>query len=494
VPTTVKVAVVGLGNIAQSVHLPLLRRRWDLFEITAVADQSARRRTDVGSSYKVPEDLRFDGVEALLAARAAGKVAVDAVVLATSGPRGADLLALLRQGLGVLVEPPIGLSAEEVADAVGFERMTGRRLVMLAQPLEHDATISRLAQELKRNDVRLVLSDVVQPSPAHLHRTAHVTPSSYDLDIEVRNARRDATTEALKQATGPHAQQKDRDLWQKGVVTGLVEQAAMLRVVLGDLVEPVAALHWPKGVTPGSLAWEGRTAGGGLVRGSWNYLPFAPAYQNRLVVHCSRSTWELELANPFRPDGVSRLSHAEKTTEYDVTRDVVEAGTSAPERMLEAFHAAITRGVVPQSVAADGLAQLAWARTVLDLMAAVEGRDLQAPVEPEEPEPAEVATDETATDETATNEAEVLEASVAERSDEPEPEGAEARLTEDEGTEDDDTEGEDAVPAEGTVALPTAVAPADGGPAEERGSAFVAEPAGGPGTADAAGPGTRRAD
>ncbi|MGT2462651.1 hypothetical protein [Sinomonas atrocyanea] len=40
--TVFRIGVVGLGAIAQSVHLPLLSRRWDLFEIAAVADASPR--------------------------------------------------------------------------------------------------------------------------------------------------------------------------------------------------------------------------------------------------------------------------------------------------------------------------------------------------------------------------------------------------------------------------------------------------------------------
>ena len=40
----IRVAVAGLGAVAQAVHLPLLARRWDLFEVAAVSDLSAGLR------------------------------------------------------------------------------------------------------------------------------------------------------------------------------------------------------------------------------------------------------------------------------------------------------------------------------------------------------------------------------------------------------------------------------------------------------------------
>ena len=97
-----RVAVVGLGGIAQSVHLPLLSRRWDLFEVTALVDLS-RARTDVlGARYGVAPTGRFSSLAALLAARAAGTVAVDGVVLATTGSHAPDVVELVAAGVPVL--------------------------------------------------------------------------------------------------------------------------------------------------------------------------------------------------------------------------------------------------------------------------------------------------------------------------------------------------------------------------------------------------------
>ena len=52
----VRVAVAGLGSVAQAVHLPLLARRGDLFEVAAVAELSPSIRDTVGERYGVPKE------------------------------------------------------------------------------------------------------------------------------------------------------------------------------------------------------------------------------------------------------------------------------------------------------------------------------------------------------------------------------------------------------------------------------------------------------
>lgn len=110
----VRVGVVGLGGIAQTAHLPLLRRRWDLFEIAAIADLSAERRDRIGAAYGVPATARFSSLDDLCASGL-----VDAVVLLTAGNHAPEVLRVLDHGLPVLCEKPLGLTragAEAVVD------------------------------------------------------------------------------------------------------------------------------------------------------------------------------------------------------------------------------------------------------------------------------------------------------------------------------------------------------------------------------------------
>ncbi|MGO1201121.1 MAG: Gfo/Idh/MocA family protein, partial [Dermabacteraceae bacterium] len=137
-PKTLNIAVIGAGTMAQAVHLPVLRRRWDRFTIAALVDHSPRRRREASEVWGLEEDTRYESVADLIAAVRAKTLTLDGAVLSTDGLHVEDLLALMRRGIPVLVEPPLGYSAEEVAKVADFERMTGRRLVMMAYPQQYD--------------------------------------------------------------------------------------------------------------------------------------------------------------------------------------------------------------------------------------------------------------------------------------------------------------------------------------------------------------------
>src|SRR3954447_2371205 len=56
----IRVGVAGLGAVAQAVHLPLLARHEDVFEIAAIADLSPSLRTALGERYRVPPAARHE--------------------------------------------------------------------------------------------------------------------------------------------------------------------------------------------------------------------------------------------------------------------------------------------------------------------------------------------------------------------------------------------------------------------------------------------------
>jgi myo-inositol 2-dehydrogenase / D-chiro-inositol 1-dehydrogenase len=87
----VRIAVAGLGVIAQTVHLPLLERLRDRFELTAVCDLSPSLTARTADRYGAPG--RYTDIETMLAAGG-----FDAVALLTSGSHGAAAASALRHG------------------------------------------------------------------------------------------------------------------------------------------------------------------------------------------------------------------------------------------------------------------------------------------------------------------------------------------------------------------------------------------------------------
>jgi len=80
----VRVGIVGLGAVAQAVHLPLLDRLGGQFRIAAIADLSRSLVAAIGERYRVPAAERHLGIDDLLGSRA-----IDALVVLTSGSHGA---------------------------------------------------------------------------------------------------------------------------------------------------------------------------------------------------------------------------------------------------------------------------------------------------------------------------------------------------------------------------------------------------------------------
>lgn len=380
-PKTLNIAVIGAGTMAQAVHLPVLRRRWDRFAITALVDHSARRRRESSGVWGIEEERRYESVADLLAAVRAKTVSVDAALLSTDGLHVDDLLALMRRGIPVLVEPPVGFSADEVSQVTDFERMTGRQLLMVAYPQQYDDSVKLMSEQIATKDLRMIDYEVLMPASQPLFGGAHVTSSAYDLPSEVRSERRKALQAAVVAGSGEGATQRDRDLYVKGLLTGVAHQLAVLEASYGPLARVSAVRHWPKGVIPGSIEILGELEAGARVRAVWHYLPFAPEYSERLQVLSARRRMQVELPAPSHGDRRSAISLREKKA--GVVMETSHAATKgSAELMWEAFHSFVERGTAPLTGSEEARTQVVLMREVLEAIVTADGRSLEP--EPEE--------------------------------------------------------------------------------------------------------------
>ncbi|MDO5662187.1 MAG: Gfo/Idh/MocA family oxidoreductase, partial [Brachybacterium sp.] len=378
------VAVVGAGTIAQAVHLPILRRRWDRFRIAALVDISPRRRREASEVFGVAEDLRYEDVEQMMEAVKARTLALDLVVLAADGVHVPDVLRIIRRGIPVLVEPPLAFSAEELREIQQFERMAGRTLVIAAYAQQYDETVQRLPELLQRRDVRMFEHEVRMPANAAMYGHAHVTSSSYDLPSSLRAERRSALQAAVEAGSGEGATQRDRDLYVKGLLTGLAYQLALLEATFGPLERLVAVRHWPKGVIPGSIEVLGELEGEVPVRLVWHYLPFSPDYGETVRVLTARKRVQLDLPPVSQIDARSELFLRQK--EKGTFRGTVEnAAVSAAEAMWDDLHTSLVKGRPLRSGTESAARQVVLLREILARIVEADGRSLEADPEAESP-------------------------------------------------------------------------------------------------------------
>ena len=164
----VRVGLIGLGEVAQLMHLPLLADD-PRFEIAAVTDASPSLAAAMARRYGVP---RVRGsAEALI-----GDEGLDLIFILTPDHLHAPLLAAaIRSGRHVFVEKPVTLTEGELAPILALPRAPGQ-VVFIGYMRRY----SRPYLELKRrrpalSAIRHVrVRDVIREAPFFVAQTRHV--------------------------------------------------------------------------------------------------------------------------------------------------------------------------------------------------------------------------------------------------------------------------------------------------------------------------------
>lgn len=242
-----RLGVIGLGEVAQVVHLPLLSALPQLFEVRSACDLSPQLLQSVGDRFGIPR--RYASSTELIAAGD-----IDAVLVLTSDEYHAEaVIEAAEHGLHVLVEKPMCLSpreAEAIIDArdrngttvmVGYMRRFAPAFLEAKELLPSLGRINfaRVHDVIGRNQLIIdQTSYVARPGdlpPAALQdRSARgralVSDAIGDVPPAVANAYRllcglgshdlSAMRELLGPARGVHAARQWRD---GGYITALLE-------------------------------------------------------------------------------------------------------------------------------------------------------------------------------------------------------------------------------------------------------------------------------
>ena len=122
--TALRVGVVGLGEVAQVVHLPILESLPDLYDLTAVCDISPTLLKVVGDRYGVAQ--RFSDFDQMVA-----EADLDCVLVLNSDEYHAEAVtAALEHDIHVLVEKPMCLSPQEAERIIEARDRSGRQVMV----------------------------------------------------------------------------------------------------------------------------------------------------------------------------------------------------------------------------------------------------------------------------------------------------------------------------------------------------------------------------
>ena len=347
-----RVGVAGLGAVAQAVHLPLLARLPDAFQIAAICDLSPSLRAAIGERYGVPAEARYATVEELL-----DDAEIDGLIVLTSGSHGGVALAALDRGLPVLCEKPLAFTLAE-ADALAASSAADRLLLGYMKVFDPAVVEARRIVDDPSSGLgplRAIEVAVLHPTSASQLRFAHLLPPPADVDPAVIGALRRATDDLVRAAIGPAADELG-DLYGGILLGSVVHELSVIRAVSGD----VAAIDWAdawgwEGGEPGSILLGGRLADGARVTIGWHFLPDYPAYREDVRFHHVGGSVELTFPAPYRLHEPTRLvvSSGGDETRRQIVFDSIE---EAFEAELLAFHAlaAAPDGGPPRTGIADG--------------------------------------------------------------------------------------------------------------------------------------------
>ncbi|MEJ7839678.1 MAG: Gfo/Idh/MocA family oxidoreductase, partial [Thermomicrobiales bacterium] len=109
----VNIGMIGLGEVAQTVHLPILAEMPDRFRVTAICDISPMLLREIGDRLHLPDTARHQRFEDVVA-----RDDVDLVMILTSSEFHAEAaIAAIEAGKHTFIEKPMCLTLAE-ADAI----------------------------------------------------------------------------------------------------------------------------------------------------------------------------------------------------------------------------------------------------------------------------------------------------------------------------------------------------------------------------------------
>ncbi len=364
-----RLGIAGLGAVAQAVHLPLLARLPDVFEVAAICDLSPSLRDAIGDRHGVPTANRVRSVAELL-----DVPHLDGVIVLTSGSHGADALAALDRGLPVLCEKPLAFTVAE-ADRLAASPDADRLLLGYMKTFDPAVVEARRLVDDPATGLgprRAIEVAVLHPTSASQLAFAHLLPPPTDADASVLAALRADGARLVETAIGAVGADL-ADLYAGILLSSVVHELSVIRAVAGEVVAIDHVDTWAGTATePGSVLLVGRLDDGSRVTIGWHFLPDYPAYREDVRFHHVGGSVELSFPAPYRLHAPTSLvvSTGGDETRRRVVLDSIE---EAFERELLAFADLVHHGSKPSTGIADGRADIVTCQRAIARLAAQRG-------------------------------------------------------------------------------------------------------------------------
>jgi myo-inositol 2-dehydrogenase/D-chiro-inositol 1-dehydrogenase len=352
-----RLVVVGLGAVAQSVHLPLVVRRPDLFALAGVVDASPGLTETIGRRYGVADSDRGTDLETVLDA-----VSPDALLISSGGSHRVAAIAGLRRGLAVLCEKPLAFTHAEL-DAVAAALPSSGERLMVGYMKQYDPAVERAREILADvDDIRTVDIEVLHPTGYSQLEFAHIVAAS-DVPQTVSAGFRGEDDRLRREALG----EADDPLWRLysgTLLSSLTHDLSILRYLTGPPATVEQVDVWRRasatqvhatgrdtsalGDQPPSIRVSGRLGDQSRYLLNWHYLHDYPAYRETVRVIWGAGCLELEFPSPYLLHAPTVLT-LHRSAGDDTERVEFRSTAEAFERQLEAFADMARNGTPPRT-------------------------------------------------------------------------------------------------------------------------------------------------
>jgi predicted dehydrogenase len=194
--TKLRVGFIGLGMVAQVVHLPVLRAMSGQFEIVALCDISKELGSRIGVT--MPGVAVYDDHRAMLAAGG-----LDVVAIVNSDEYHADCAVdALEAGCHVLIEKPVCLTLADL-ERIKAARDKSGKLAMVGYMRRFAGAYTAMAERLGPSpQLRHVsVRDIIGPNDYFLRQTENVIVPG-DVTDEQRRERSERASLQVREAIG----------------------------------------------------------------------------------------------------------------------------------------------------------------------------------------------------------------------------------------------------------------------------------------------------
>lgn len=312
----VSLALIGLGGIAQSVHLPLIRRNHDLVQLVAVVDLSSERAETIARTNG--ESIRsFTSVQDLMHAISEG-LHVDCAILATGGSHVADVETLICHGIKVLVEKPLGYSQADL-DALETvcedNGINPSREFFIGYMKEHDPAVEYAREALEAISIRSVNVEVLHPADAAQIEFANLLSAPVDIPESVVSTTKQQWSSLRVRTTGTDTG-VFADTYTNLIMGSIIHDISLLRHLISPIDSVGYARRW--GEFPGSMRFGGDLENGVPWDLSWHFIPDFPAYRETVSIIHESGKIDLVFEVPYILNAATKLTVTSKLPDLGV--------------------------------------------------------------------------------------------------------------------------------------------------------------------------------